>query len=82
MNQSSMMTPDELWEGYEHHAMSPTAPRLQRTEMRKAFIAGMYAMLGLLQGMDTDDEEAAAEGLEAYWQDLSRRMVTMSPPRI
>ena len=74
-----MMSPDALWAAYESTSLSPSAPRIQRTEMRKAFVAGMFAMLGLMQTMDMDDEDEAAQVLEDYWQDLARRMKAMSP---
>lgn len=74
-----LISPDELWAAFEARAIPPTAPRVQRVEMRKAFVAGMFSMLGLMQTIPEGDDDEQAEQLEAYWQDLCRRMEAMSP---
>jgi hypothetical protein len=74
-------SPDVLWDAFEHHALPATAPREQRVEMRKAFVSGLFSMLGEMRRVPDGDDDEQADSLEAYWQDLTRRMAAMSPAR-
>lgn len=40
-----MNTVQEQWSSFEKMVISPNAPEVQRTEMRRAFYAGVEAML-------------------------------------
>lgn len=70
-------SPDRLWRAFELLALPPTAPRIQREEMRKAFVVGMFSMLGEMRRIPEGDDDQQTEVLEAYWQDLKNRLEAM-----
>lgn len=50
------------WTVFEAVVMSPTAPRIQRTEMRRAFYAGAEALLREIMGsLDPEAEVTDAD---------------------
>lgn len=65
---------EELWAGFENNALPPTAPRRQRTEMRKAFITGYWSALEMVRCIpEGADEDDAADALEAHWRDVKSK---------
>ena len=72
-------SPDVLWAEFEKRCLPPGSPRHQRVEMRKAFISGLFSMVGEMQRMPDLDDESLVGALDAYWNDLKRRMNAMSP---
>lgn len=48
------------WESFHKAAVAPSAPEIQRSEMRLAFYAGATAMLGITMGIGSDSVSADA----------------------
>ena len=53
-----------LWVGYERQVMPPDAGKIQRQETKRAFFAGVAAVLGYLQVMFDDDREPTEADLK------------------
>lgn len=58
------------WKQFEAAVMPPDAPTIQRREMRRAFYAGVWAMLNLASTIaDEFDEPTGAAQLDAISQE-------------
>lgn len=58
---------ESLWNDFSRKVIPPTAPPIQRKEMRRAFYAGVWGLLQEMKQLGDDDvsEDAGVEALEA-----------------
>ncbi len=59
----------EEWRSYEAKVIPPGASTIQITETRRAFYAGAFALLTMLQGVAGNEEVTEAVGM-AYLESL------------
>jgi hypothetical protein len=64
----------ESWESFESAVMPPGVPAVQRSEMRRAFYAGAWAVLCVLRRLGDDDvsEETGGRVLESLTEECRR----------
>jgi hypothetical protein len=69
-----MINIQNLWKDFEGKVLAKNAPAIQRREMKRAFVAGISAMLAELSDLSVQDESRAAESLI----DVARQCVEFS----
>ena len=70
-----MITVAQKWAIFEASVLSPSAPAIQRSEMRRAFYAGFFGALmacGRLAEEAGDDDDLGATMLESLHQECIR----------
>jgi hypothetical protein len=70
-----MITVAQEWATFESAVLSPSAPAIQRSEMRRAFYAGFYGALqaGLRMADESgDDDDLGATMMESLHQECIR----------
>lgn len=55
---------EQAWQEYEMKVIPPTAPKVQRVETKRAFYAGVRALLGGLMNRFEEGEEPTKEDLK------------------
>jgi hypothetical protein len=74
------MTVKDLWDSFAATVIPPTAPEVQYGEMRRAFYAGCYGMLGALakSADDYPDTPAGEQAGVDYLDGLRRELEQFS----
>jgi hypothetical protein len=60
-----MKTINQSWEEYRRHVVPANASEAQVRDMRRTFMAGAYALMGLLHNHDDAEAVRILEGLSA-----------------
>jgi len=72
-------TAEQLWRWFQRASIPSTAPAMQHQEMKKAFYAGMAALLAEMENFDESmTDEAGADVLESWKQELIKAFESFS----
>ena len=74
---------EKQWEGFEKKVLPMAASDVQRTEMKRAFFAGVTAtMMVLTRATNIDEQTSITNGIFKEINDFSTKQILMDRPAV
>ncbi len=70
------LTAYEMWQDFSSRVISRHAPEVQKSEMKKAFYAGMFTLLIEMKVISEYDEETASEVLSRLDDEVKAQLMS------